>query len=198
MALAGVAQAVYLVQQIAKHGSADNSAIESSIGSILKIDANDIEDVFAGLEGIKIGLRQLSKQLSGPPSIDTEQVNYAATLVFLERKLVKKPKLLQQIRTTLETLSNEAQQLPSVLHENVLTRLAALYQNTISTMSPRILINGEQIYLTNPDNTKTIRALLLAGIRAAFLWRQCGGTRWKFIFFRKRILDESLRLLKQH
>ncbi|MGR9100981.1 MAG: DUF489 family protein, partial [Gammaproteobacteria bacterium] len=27
------------------------------------------------------------------------------------------------------------------------------------------------------------------------LWRQCGGTRWKFLFFRKKLQDEIHRLL---
>ena len=35
-----------------------------------------------------------------------------------------------------------------------------------------------------PQNADLIRALLLAGIRAAFVWRQSGGARWKLIFQR--------------
>ena len=194
IALAGVAQAVNLVQQIAKHGAADTAAMEASIGSILKIDADDVEDVFGGLNGLNIGLQQLSKQLGGPPAIDPEQVKYAATLVFLERKLVSKPKFLDEIKTGIEVAAAEAEQLPSVLDERVLTKLASLYQNTISKLHPRIIINGEQVYLTNSENTTKIRALLLAGIRSAFLWRQCGGNRWKFLLFRSKIFNEVQRL----
>jgi len=39
--------------------------------------------------------------------------------------------------------------------------------------------------------------LLLAGIRATLLWRQCGGSRWKLLFFRKKIQDEAKFLLTQ-
>lgn len=194
IALAGVAQAVSLVQQIAKHGVADTDAMEASIGSVLKIDAEDVEHVFSGLNGVKIGLQQLSKQLGGPPAIDPEQVKYAATLVFLERKLVREPKFLDEIKAGIEVAAAEAEQLPSVLDEKVLTKLASLYQNTISKLHPRIIINGEQAYLTDSENTTKIRALLLAGIRAAFLWRQCGGNRWKFLLFRGKIFNEVQRL----
>jgi high frequency lysogenization protein len=58
------------------------------------------------------------------------------------------------------------------------------------------MVRGEPVYLQNPDNQNRIRALLLAGVRAAWLWRQVGGSRWKILFARKRLLaaaDEYLR-----
>ncbi|MEQ8953835.1 MAG: DUF489 family protein, partial [Gammaproteobacteria bacterium] len=36
-----------------------------------------------------------------------------------------------------------------------------------------------------------IRALLLAGIRAAFLWYQLGGRRWRLLLYRKRIQETA-------
>jgi high frequency lysogenization protein len=50
------------------------------------------------------------------------------------------------------------------------------------------MVNGESHYLTRPDMANKIRACLLAGIRSATLWQQCGGTRWKFLFYRKKML----------
>jgi high frequency lysogenization protein len=44
-------------------------------------------------------------------------------------------------------------------------------------LSPRIMVNGDPAHLNNPENANRIRALLLAGIRAAMLWRQSGGGR---------------------
>jgi high frequency lysogenization protein len=38
---------------------------------------------------------------------------------------------------------------------------------------------------------------LLAGIRATLLWRQCGGSRWRLLLFRKKIQDEARFLLTQ-
>ncbi|MGR9108228.1 MAG: high frequency lysogenization protein HflD [Gammaproteobacteria bacterium] len=192
IALAGLAQAVYLVKQIARHGSADADAVESSIASVLKLDAENIEEVYGGLERIKTGIRQLKKQLQGPPTLDSEQFNYAATLVYLERKLVQDRTLLKKLRTGLEELAPHYDAQKD--RDSVLAKLAQLYQNTVSTLRPRILVNGEPIHLTNPENANTIRALLLAGIRSAFLWRQSGGRRWKIVLFRKRLLSESEKL----
>jgi len=39
--------------------------------------------------------------------------------------------------------------------------------------------------------------LLLAGIRAALLWSQAGGTRWKLLFERGKMQREAEALLKR-
>ena len=59
------------------------------------------------------------------------------------------------------------------------------------------MINGNPDYLSRTETANKIRACLLAGIRSAILWRQCGGTRWKFLFYRKKIQAEIQELLKQ-
>ena len=84
-----------------------------------------------------------------------------------------------------------------LLHENILANLGEVYQSTISTLQPRIMVNGEQEYLSRPDIANKIRACLLAGIRSAILWKQCGGARWKFLLYRKKIQAELQQLLKQ-
>ena len=194
IALAGVAQAVYLVKQIAKTGAADQDAMEASIGSILQIDSDSVEDIYGGLEGVKIGLQQLDKQLIGNEISDPEQARYAASLIFLEKQLSKNPNMLKTITIGIERAQAQSEHF-GTLHENVLANLGDLYHSTVSTLMPRIMVNGEQVYLSNLDNVNKIRSLLLAGIRSALLWRQCGGTRWKFLLFRKRLQDEIQRLL---
>lgn len=195
IALAGIAQAVYLVRQIATQGSADTPAMEASIGSTLKIDAENVEEVYGGLEGVATGLQQLKKQLGARDTMDPEQARYAAAVVFLERKLAERPYMRKEIRSGVEKAVAQAEHF-GILHENVLANLAEIYQKTISTIQPRILIGGNQDYLTDRANADKIRALLLAAIRSAVLWRQCGGSRWKFLFGRGRLLQEIDRLLK--
>ena len=59
------------------------------------------------------------------------------------------------------------------------------------------MVNGSQVHLNNPENANRIRALLLAGIRAAILWRQSGGSRWKLLVQRNALLREARSLLAQ-
>lgn len=196
IALAGISQACYLVQQLANTGSADNTDIETSIGSVLKIDSDSVLDIYTDLEHIKPGLEQLQRQLTGRSIANPEQARYAASLVFLERQLSNRPEVLEKIRIGIEKAQAQAEAY-GIMHENVLANLGDLYHSTISTLQPRIMVNGKEEYLAQSDIVNKIRALLLSGIRSTLLWRQCGGARWKFLFFRKKLQDEIKFLLSQ-
>jgi high frequency lysogenization protein len=196
IALAGVAQAAALVQQLATRGTCDQDALNASIGSVLKIDSENVLDVYGGLSGLKLGLKQLQSQMTGYKIDNPEQARYAATLVFLEKQLSSRKEMLKAIRLGVEKAQAQKEHF-GLLHENVLANLGEVYHSTISTLQPRIMVNGEQAYLSRPDIVNKIRALLLAGIRSVILWKQCGGARWKFIFYRKKIQKELEDLLKQ-
>ena len=79
----------------------------------------------------------------------------------------------------------------------VMANLAGIYTDTLSTFAFRIHITGKQNYLTNINNTNKIRTLLLAGVRAAVLWRQMGGNRWQLLLSRKQIVDDAKLLLNE-
>jgi high frequency lysogenization protein len=195
IALAGLSQAVYLVQQIAKRGAADEADLETSIRSVLKIDADDVLDVYGGRPAIATGLKLLEKQLGGRDSLDPEQARYAASLIFLENKLARQPDLLEAIRRGIENVTKQTEPFP-LLHENVFAGLAEVYQNTVSRLTPQIVVSGEKAYLGNPANANRIRSLLLAGIRSVVLWRQCGGSRWTFLFQRGKLQKATRELLQ--
>ncbi|WP_031435870.1 high frequency lysogenization protein HflD [Methylobacter tundripaludum] len=196
IALAGIAQAAALVQQLATTGSADSSALEASIASLFVNDEHGVENVYGGLSGLKLGLEQLNDQMTGLKIANPEQARYAASLVFLENQLSRQPAMLKTIFTGIERAQTQSEHFGQ-LHENVLANLGDIYHTTISTLQPRIMVNGEQEYLSKPDVVNKIRACLLAGIRSAILWKQCGGTRWKFLFYRKKIQAELQKLLQQ-
>ncbi len=197
IALAGISQACLLVQQLAMTGEADNSVIETSLNSILKIDSDEVIDIYGDLKQLKPGLLQLKSQLTAKTVADPEQARYAASLVFLEKQLSNRPEMLSAIRSGVEVVQAQAESFGSVMNENVLAKLGDLYHNTISTLQPRIMVNGEEEFLAQEKTVNTIRALLLSGIRATLLWRQCGGARWKFLFFRMKLKDEIALLLSE-
>lgn len=194
--MAGITQACSLVKQLATTGSADVAAMEASIASLLKIDADSVLDVYGDLNGIRYGLQQLEQQLGGKVLANPEQARYAAQLVYLQKQLAKRDEMLQTIRTGIIKAQTQAEHF-GLMHENVLANLADLYHCTISTLQPRIMVVGDQQYLGNQNTVNKIRALLLAGIRATLLWRQCGGSRWKLLIFRKKLQDEAHSLLAQ-
>jgi high frequency lysogenization protein len=153
-------------------------------------------DVFGGdATGIKLGLEQFLLQISGQIT-HSEAARYAAGIVFLERQLADRTDMLKTIRIGMEKAQAQAEYFDT-LHENVLANLGDVYVNTISSLQPRIMVNGDERYLSRPDTVNKIRALLLAGIRSAVLWRQCGGARWKFLFYRGKLETAAESLLKK-
>ena len=192
IALAGVLQAADLVRHIARRGQANAEEIDTCLASLLKIDAASSIDIYGDLGQLRSGLHLLEKQLSNPS--DIELTRYAVTLLGLERKLSGRTDLLQAIGVSLEEITQNLSHFP-MNHSNTIARFADIYLKNISTLSPRIMVNGVQIHLNNPENAKRIRALLLAGIRAATLWRQSGGSRWLLLLRRNPLLRETRLLL---
>jgi len=192
IALAGIFQASCLVRDIAHRGNADANDVETCLGSLLKIDAASSAEIYGGVDKLQYGLRLVVEHLRKPQNM--EITRYVVALLVLERKLSKQPKLMQRIRDGVESTIDKLGYFP-LMHENIIASLAQVYGSTISALTPRVMVHGNPLYLTNPDNVNRIRALLLAGIRAAFLWRQSGGQRFTLLFKRKPLLMEAQRLL---
>ena len=76
----------------------------------------------------------------------------------------------------------------------VVLKIDGLYQDSISRLSPRIRVAGEENYLQNAENAARVRTLLLAGIRAAVLWRQLGGSKWKLLLGRRKYVAAAREL----
>ncbi len=195
IALAGLFQALMLVKRTAT-GQTTLAAEEATcINSIFNIDPASVEDIYDGVESLRYGLKGLVEQLYGKTTgRDMELTRYAITVLHLERKLAKKPDYLETLQQGLQrinlTAESAGESTPATLMQ-----LAALYTGTISQLTPRIIISGDPAILSMEEVKAKIRALLLAAIRAAVLWHQCGGTRIKLIFNKKAILHEAERML---
>ena len=201
LALAGIFQSACLVQQLAREGHTDSAALRTSIQSILALDAPDVATIYGGARGVHLGLELLNTKLTGKtkPS-DMEMARYVVALVQLEGSLRRNPKMLDDIRQGIDTaraqmkfFENEAP--ADGVHPLLMEKLAQLYSQTISTLTPRIMVSGEHGHLANPAIAAKVRATLLAGIRSAVLWRQLGGRRWQLLFSRGKIARAAAALL---
>lgn len=201
LALASVFQAATLVQEVARTGTADAEALETSLYSVLQLDAENTALVFGRWEGLKRGLQVLCQQMQRRMQpLDREIMHYVVSLLSLERKLLKRAELVDLIQKGIQSAVAQAAFF-SPTHENVIAKLADLYSQTLSTLRPRILVKGEPRHLQNRENVNKIRALLLAGVRGAVLWRQLGGSRRRLLVWRVRPFfrtAERLLLNAQH
>lgn len=199
IAIAGIYQAAYLVQQVANTGTFDEKSYETCIRSIFHIDVDKPEDIFEGVANIEIGLNTLISQLGGDAKNNNapnemQITKYVIGVMVLEKQLSKNQNMLNEISSGIEQAKVQSEHFTTT-HENVIANLANLYAKTISTLRPRIMVEGEQVHISNPTQANKIRALLLAAIRSVVLWRQCGGTRWQLILKRKKIIDNANEIL---
>ncbi len=195
IALAGLFQAASLVNQVARTGSVAQPEFETLLRSLFVTSPQSAEEVYGSSLELALGLRTIMTQMGEDASLrNVDKTRYAVNTLQLERLLHKRPEVLQQIATELESMQQQLEHF-EIGHPTITARLADIYLNNISTLGPRIMVSGEHNYLETPDNANRVRALLLAGIRAAVLWRQCGGSRWQLMFKRRAILDEARALL---
>jgi len=196
LAFAGMLQALQLVQQVAHGKPRDLDSVQASLRSILALDADTVDAVYGGIEGVRAGLRLLKPQLlGGAHRPDPELNRYLVVLLHLERKLSKRADLLERLRIGIEHTRRQLEHF-DITHASVVAGLADTYSDTVSTLNPRIMINGDPERLRDSTVANQIRALLLAAMRSAVLWRQCGGTRLGLLLGRRRLVQVADKLLR--
>lgn len=197
IALAGIYQAVNCVIRIAHHGATDTDAMTPCIHSLFEIDPDTVEAVFGEPGVVANGARQIIAQITGQPERTLELTGYVVQVIKLERNLSRRPDMLARISEGIDEAAAKREHF-ALLHPNLIAHFAEVYTNTLSQLSPRIMIRGEPLHLSNPDNQNRVRALLLAAVRSAMLWRQVGGTRWQILFQNRRILEVARGYLDTH
>ncbi len=188
--LAGMFQSATLVQQLARTGEADRYAKNASFNSVLILDAINALAVYSDKQGISLGLKQLEQTFDGARSMETIEIfQYVAGLAQLAVNMQKDGARMHAFTPRIEALSGFS-------GEQLVENMADVYKSHISDLEPRILVNGEQGFLAQEEIAQQVRALLLAGIRSAFLWQQKGGSRWDFMLKRKKYAAEAKYLLQ--
>ena len=196
LALAGVAQAARIVDLAAKTGSWPAPFVEASIHSLFCFEPEAVDAVFGTPQGIRLGLEQLSATLSLSPDESAAQtLRYTLAMLQLEKRFAKRDDLLSIVHTRLKHAAYSADNFSSNIN-TIISNIAAIYQDTLSTLPYRIKVTGSAQHLNSPHVADLVRALLLCGVRAAFLWRQLGGSRFKLMLSRGEIRDTAARLAR--
>lgn len=185
IAMAGLFQAVALVRQVAVRGSCDADAMRQSLLSVLRIDADSAADVYDGISNLNLGLKTLIDQLDEHGKRDLAITRIAVTVLRLQRTLAGRNDILTALHDRIVAMSGITEQ-AQVGHVDPCGRLAQLYSETLSHLKPRVMVVGNPNYLNQPAQVDQIRALLLAAVRAAVLWRQLGGSHWRLLLRRRQ------------
>ncbi|MCX2981230.1 lysogenization regulator HflD [Halieaceae bacterium IMCC14734] len=197
LALAGVTQVARLVDQVSKTGEYPAEFLTPVINSLFAFDADSTAAIYGGVVNLKLGLHNLSALLANRDGPENQElVKYVFSMLYLERKFAANPQMQDIVHSRLEHAAVKSEHFSSHVNE-VCQSLSGIYQDTLSTFKFRIKVSGSAQQLENPLNADIIRALLLAGIRSAYLWNQLGGRRWQLMFQRRKLLDRAQRLSRE-
>jgi high frequency lysogenization protein len=193
IALAAVFQASGLVRKLAHEGSANRDDCRTMVNSLFNNEVDSIEEVYGGLANLRSGFTLLSGLLTNPGQTPeaVEITRYSIGLLHLQAQLAKNPAMGEKIIKGITEAERQKAYFDDVLNPALLSRLADTYQDTISTLGPRIMVKGEQEHLSNNTTATEIRAMLLSGIRAAVLWKQAGGSKFKLMLKRRKMVETA-------
>lgn len=181
LALAGVAQFIFSAQEIAAHGRAVPDRLDAALYAVFCTNPQQADDVINDRAVLQDGIGYLHRQFGRvrPKNEDASMARNMGQVLRLTARLVRKPEALTGIRAAIDRARlAENGEAPSILNE--------AYQTEISPIPPRVMVQGHPSYLNNTLLVQQIRTHLLAAIRCAVLWRQCGGGFWRLIFCRRR------------
>ena len=187
LALAGLAQALHQVRRIADTGQSEAAAVQAALDSVFRIDAATPLAVYGRVGDITPGLRVLRGYLAKQTE-DNGLSRLAMAVLQLERRFVQEDDTVHAVTRGLAEIAPRAEQHGST-HPDVLSALGGLYADTISHLRPRVMVQGNPHYLGQPGVVAEIRAILLAAVRSAVLWRQMGGSLWDFLLRRRDMLE---------
>ena len=192
-ALAGLFLATELVQQIATLGEYDEGVMRIALESLFTLESDSVPAVFGGNVNLKPGLQRLVAQLAGTDTPKDMQITrYVLTLLKLTGNLT--PDTMQQIRRGVEDTEKLRLHFDT-LDMKVVSKLATVYSQNVSPVSPKVYVQGNPTYLQQDNHASCVRACLLAGVRSAVLWKQCGGNRLKLLFSRQKYIVQANRNL---
>lgn len=195
LALASLFQSAQMIDAIAHGKPVNNAAFDCSIDSLFTLEAQSIHDIYGDGEGLIPGLRALINYLGGQDRMpDRLVIYYVMSMIKLERKLIKDAAISERVQQGLQRIAEQSEQFELSAGAR-LHRIDGLYQETLSRFQPRVIVQGDQVVLSQGDNTSRIRALLFAGVRGAVLWRQRGGNRLRLILNRRRLVEQARQLL---
>jgi len=192
IAFAAMCQAAYLVDKIASKGICpDAVAFNASLHSIMRTDSASPLEIFGGHESLKLGYQTLVAQLDNENGSRNLQITkYVAGMIALERKLSANSGTLNLLGERINQVNRQLATF-EIDDNSVLSNLDSIYRDLISNLGPKIQVNGNPTYLQQEHTQHKIRSLLLAGVRAAVLWRQVGGKRRQLFLSRKAIVHQT-------
>ena len=195
IALAGMHLALSQVQQIAWDAKYDYPSIDVCLNSLFARNPDTYAEVFGSINDLKQVLIALRTSFTDKHDKQAlERARYMVNLMMLSKNIKDNSELGQQVGTTLSLLDEAGNNLQDQ-RSYIIERIAQLYQNTISPLTPRVIVYGDPQILKDGANAAAIRAMLFAGLRSALLWYQAGGNQLNLLLGKSKYLNTIDQML---
>ena len=185
--LIAMLQSVYLVDRIA---TTDYDATNESnflIQSIYTKNTFDADKIYPQKTSLVEGCKLLKDILRGKNDISVLTMQkYALNIILIQKNINKISDLKNMIGKKIDNYHDNSMMTTNL--NDLIAYSEDIYKEYIGIIRPRVVISGKKEYLDK--NSSLIRALLLSGIRASFLWDYHGGSKWHLMFRRKEILNK--------
>ncbi len=214
LALAAVFQAAQIVHVIATTGTSSLGELGQHYTQILlqstlniRAEHNPNQNsllFFQSLKNLSLGLRSLEQSLIAPydpqpknryPRLKVKNakqtLSYALSLLSLSRKVYRDKAYCEKISKAQQNIIRQLAFFNyDYQHPSIIAALAQVYTETASNLKPRIMVKGSEQAFKNPHEVAHIRAILFSGLQAAHYWRDLGGSPWKMLFTKDKILKQ--------
>tara|TARA_B000000441_G_C21747895_1_gene359322 strand:+ start:546 stop:1163 length:618 start_codon:yes stop_codon:yes gene_type:complete len=187
MALSALIQSAFIVEKIATSSKEIDNDVKILLESIYKTETFSAENIYGHKRNLSIGLNVLKNILNGNNEIylmNTQK--YALSMMLIQKNISKIKDLQDLIRKKIDNYNENS--MMATNFEDLISYSEKIYTEYIAIIRPRVIISGKKEFLE--ANSSLIRALLLSGIRAAFLWHYHGGSKWQLMFRRSEILNK--------
>ncbi len=194
LALAGVFQGARMTFELARLGHTDDRLLRASVDTLFVTHPRTVMEIYGSAANLEMGLRHFIFQLSSPQDRNPEVTRYSIRLLQLGQQLNKDASREEALGEALDNFQSRAEAF-EFDPETRYAQLAAIYQEFISSLSPRILVQGDPARLQDEQIAARIRTALLTGVRSAHLWHQIGGRRWHLLTRHRRLLTAARELV---
>lgn len=203
LALAALFQSATLADALAWRGHCDPVALDASLQSILVLDTDNVGVIYGqNIRGLQSGLQSLEQTflepMRGGHPRQADIARYVLGIMQVERQLAKSPELLGVLRRRLEMAAEQRKHFDSLIAPAMINNLGGIYVDTAGQLRFRIQVRGDQKQLQASGMAEQVRAVLLAGVRAAWLWHRLGGRRWHLMVTRGQILAEIRSIIAEN
>lgn len=184
LCLCALVDAVLGVRELAQEGRTNLEERSALLEAVFAFDADSPALLFGRSPRLAAMIEATRTRFAKADARHDDVVRLAAQVLALSRRLWRDSSAGQRLLKSLEPAVRQRQQL-GLLHDYTVQSLAQAYVEGVSPLSAPIRVFGNATYLAQPRVAAQVRALMLAAMRAAVLWRHLGGNGWS-LYFRQR------------